>query len=60
MRSLCQLLGRRSAQGVLVIATAFALLGCCCPPLPMPLTRVVAQPDTAVPVQVIAGHAVMR
>jgi hypothetical protein len=55
-----RLLRRRSVQGILVVATAFAILGCCCPSLPLPLTRVVAQPDEAAPVQVIAGHAVMR
>jgi len=60
MRAILKVLARRSVQGLLVLATACAILGCCCPAVPLPLTRVVAQPDEVAPVQLIAGPAAVR
>jgi len=49
MTALRRVLERRPLAGLLAIAVAWALLGCCCPTLPLVLTRSAAAPGVAAP-----------
>ncbi|MBN2359476.1 MAG: hypothetical protein JXR83_08470 [Deltaproteobacteria bacterium] len=60
MKVISSWLGRRSLRGVLALVAALALLGCCCPTLPLLIVRAGEPAEGAAPVALIAGHAVLR
>lgn len=63
MRAMLGLFNRRSVPGLLAIAIGWALLGCCCPTLPLMLTRADAAATAtaeAAPTALIAGPAAVR
>jgi hypothetical protein len=61
MKLVAQLLARKSVQGILIIAGAIAVLGCCCPSIPLPVTEIQQQLNgeqiEQVPIEVLAGPA---
>lgn len=62
MKNLKKLLTRTSVKGIFVVVAAFAILGCCCPVVPLPLAQEFSgQPqDEVVPVEVLAGPMAMQ